>query len=61
MYSVTPRTLEVSRCRRWMMSVTVALRSSRGLRLIRKRPLLSVTLFPSTPDKGGETLDIRGP
>ena len=49
MYRVMPRTFEVSCCRLWMISLTVLLRWSRGLRLIRKRPLLSVTLLPSTP------------
>ncbi len=34
-----------------MMSLAVALRSSRGFRLISRRPALSVALVPSTPMK----------
>ena len=40
---------EVSLLRRAITSPTLALRSPRGFKLMRKRPLLIVTLLPSTP------------
>ncbi len=49
MNSETPPTAATSRRRRRMTSLAVAARSSRGLRLIRKRPVLSVGFVPSTP------------
>ena len=46
-----PRTPAISLLMRRMMSLALRLRSLRGLRLISKRPLLSVVLVPSTPIK----------
>ncbi len=40
-----------SGCRRWITSLAVTSRSLCGLRLICRRPLLSVGLVPSTPMK----------
>ncbi len=51
MYSVMPGTPAVSAFRRRITSSAVAVRSLRGFRLIRNRPLFSVTLLPSTPMK----------
>ena len=48
---VMPSTCASFGCSRRIMSEAVALRSSRGFRLIWMRPLLGVRLVPSTPMK----------
>src|SRR5260370_29891280 len=54
MNSETPPTAATSRRRRRMTSLAVAARSSRGLRLIRKRPVLSVGVGAVDPDERRE-------
>ena len=48
-YRVMPGTFASSGCRRRMMSEAWILRTESGFRLISMRPLLRVTLLPSTP------------
>ena len=54
-----PGTTEVSSARRRMISVALALRESRGFRLISIRPVLRVVFAPSIPTKD-ERLSTSG-
>jgi hypothetical protein len=59
MYSVIPLTSAVSTRRRRITSATVEERSPRGFKLIKNRPLFSVTLLPSTPMKEERLKHVR--